>query len=506
MTEPLRLLWIILPVIPLVTGVLVMTCSYLFSRQWAFQIAAAGIAGLAASAIAATLLGLSVEGSHEIALMDSGFAIVFLYETEKLFFLWALMIPTLLSLLRLRTLSSPQMVMIFLFYLSGCTGLVVTGDIFNFFVFYELMIMGAYVLISIKGEYGASVKYMIFGAASSAIFLAGIVMLYSSGAYFSYSFIHELTGLSEINIAVAIFLFMGAFFVKGAFFPVSGWVAPCHSAANSLVSAFLASFTIFSSVLGLYYMVLLPAEAIGFTQVFSLLRGMAIATIIAGAFFLFGEDQFKRVIAASTVFSVGVVALLLSFRLYEPAFMYILVHGAYKSLLFYSYDDITQQGLRITIPLATVLLMIPVLFYTAGFSPAVTGSLKLDIPAGWYQWLKPLFIAAGGLVTAGFAKFPLGISGTLFSLPVLIAAGLLGAATVLLHHLGIPPAGSFVMELGVFFIAVPAGRLLYGRLPVLHRIDRRVFYRTLNQELLLILILLMVSWAVLFIIPVQTLR
>lgn len=95
----------------------------------------------------------------------------------------ALLIPVIFSFHRLRTLPTFSSRGIFLFYLTGCSGLVVVGDLFSFFVLYQLMIMAAYMLIAVKDQYYASITYMLFGAVSSAFFLAGIVLLYASGAY-----------------------------------------------------------------------------------------------------------------------------------------------------------------------------------------------------------------------------------------------------------------------------------------------------------------------------------
>lgn len=492
--QVLRMLWICFPFIPAAALTCSMFAQYLLHRDWSlgFCRLSAVMQIICASVITVTAATLDLP-SLMMNLMDSTISITFLYAPEKLFFLWALIIPMVLSLFKLREIDSFSMRMILLFYLTGCSGLVVTGDIFNFFVFYELMIMGAYVLISVKGAYSASVKYMIFGAASSALFLGGVVVLYASGAYFRFDFASSSAPLSETAVTIALLLFTTAFFIKGAFFPVSGWVAPCHSAANSLVSAFLASFTIFSSIIGLYYIVLLPAEALSIDGLFSLVRVLSLLTIAGGAVILFWESSFKRSIAASTVFSIGITGLLLSYRLYVPACCYVLVHGGYKSLLFHLHDDILDEGDSITIGgLSLAVLAIAVIF-AAGYSPALTGLIKeilYPLMPSWYTWL---FLFSGALVIGGFAKFRYTVVLRQMPSETVISALLLSAGAawaMFTWDLASPQLDfSLAAEAAAAAAALAAARRIYSRFTLLQNLERKSVYRNLNQELLLIVLL-----------------
>jgi len=486
-------LWILFPLVPLVTAaLLILDHSLLGDRLQGFLLPT-GI--LAQFLLGLALLLMSSSLGPEIRTLELSlwpYSILFQFDGHRPAFLVAYLIPLGLSLLKLRHLEEGNIRILFVFYLVGCSGLIVTGDIFNFYVFYELMIMGAYVLISINRDYGASVKYMVFGALSSALFLGGIVVLYGSGAGFGFQFyLHE--GISAPQQWWMLLLFFLAFGIKAAFFPLSSWVAPCHSATNSLVSAFLASFTIFSGIRGLYYMVLLPADHWGFESFFLLLRVLSLATLPAGALFLFWEKQFKRVVAASTVFTVGIIGLLLSYREWSLALMYLMVHAFYKSLLFFLSDDMEQQGDRIHFRgvLPPLFLLLGVLF-TAGLFPSLTAFLKREFLLGEALY-KSLFLVSAALVAGGFGKFRYvrdkGKSHGLFYLGAFLILG--GLYFVFPWQPLLDPwamawnsAADAAILLAAFFLAGP----LFRSLPALQGLDRTV-YGSMNRQLLYILIL-----------------
>jgi formate hydrogenlyase subunit 3/multisubunit Na+/H+ antiporter MnhD subunit len=486
------------PIVPIVCLIGAMGMKYLMRRDWTIGCIVASHSLQLLMALLITLFSTRIEGIHIFSLMRSSpIAIVFEYSREKLFFLWAFMCPLVLSLFRLKSLGSSTMRMVFLFYLSGCSGLVVTGDIFNFFVFYELMIMAAYVLISVNGEYGASVKYMLFGSVSSIVFLAGIVVLYASGAYFGFDFAGDIGQAQLSGVWLALLLFCVAFFIKGAFFPVSGWVAPCHSAANTVVSSFLASFTIFTGILGLYQLVLIPAATLGLGNFFVLVRIVSLLTIVIASFMLYWEPSLKRCIAASTVFTIGLVGLLLSFQLYEPAMYYVLMHAAYKSLLFYLYEGIETTDDQVGIGLLPALVLLVVLPLVVGVTPTVTAALKqpllIDLPA----WYKIILVASGVFVMGGFAKFHYRIAKIHRISHASVAAFLFvivyGLWTIRSFPPVIPQISYWLVEWLPLVLICIFARWIFKHITVLHRLDYKTIYHSLNQELLLVLVLLIGS-------------
>lgn len=489
-----RAVLLFFPVFPLLGNVVILAAKYLIRRDVsAAVIVAVVVAQLAAGAVLiASFVGQ--EGVFVTAISEWNYSIVFAFDARKTYFLAAYLTPLLFTLFKLHFFSTPHVRMILLFYLAGCSGLLVTGDVFTFYVFYEVMIMAAYVLIGIKGKYYASIKYMIIGASSSALFLGGVILLYASGSYFGFSFVDRVATLNEYNMNLVLLLFSTAFFVKGAFFPVSSWVSTCHTATNSLISAFLSSFTIFTGIYGLYYLVLQPAEILGFTGIFDFLRILSVTTMLLPALFLFFEPHLKRVIAGTTVFTIGFIGLMLSYRMYDVAFAYIVVHGLYKCLLFllydqFDYDDSRQDDLRVSGSWKALAICGLGVLFTTGFYPALTYVLKYQF-VGAHGAYRLAVYASMFLVLGAFFKFRYQVvekkENPLFYLTFL---GLFAVYYLAFPYALQVPGITFLVDLAVMGGALVFARPLYYRLSILARMDTRIFFRNLNYELLYIVVL-----------------
>lgn len=420
-------------------------------------------------------------------------AIGFAFDRSRLFFLAAYLVPLALSLFRLRRLDTYGLRIVFLFYLSGCSGLLVTGDVFNFFVFYEVMIMAAYVLIAARRLFFASVKYMLFNAISSLLLLAGIIVLYASGATFGMGYAPEAAGWERGNQVWLLALFTSAFLVKGAFFPVSGWVAGCHSATHGVISAFLGSFTIFTGMFGLVRLVLEPAAALGIEAPFVLLQFLSWVTLAAAAGFMFFETEWKRIVAGSTVLSMGLIGLLFSVGLREQALVYVAVHAIFKSGMFYLLDDVRVEGLEIRARRRALALTAGGVLFTVGAFPTAGYFLKAPLldshPACRALFLGILFVSA-----SSFFKFRL-----LADRERLEGGGLSWsgpAVAVLLASVAFLSAGSrlrpsaMLIELAVLAAAAWCAPSMFGALRRWALVDRRFVFGNLNRELFYALVLL----------------
>ena len=493
-----RTMLFFLPVIPLLGNVFILLGKYALRRDISLGVVVAVVLAQLTAGAVLILSFVNYEGTYTAAVSQWNYSIIFAFDSNKTYFVAAYMTPLLFTLFRLHLLPGPYPRMIYLFYLAGCSGLLVTGDVFTFYVFYEVMIMAAYVLIGIKGKYFASIKYMIIGASSSALFLGGVILLYASGEYFGFAYVDNLSRLNSYNVRLILLLFSSAFFVKGAFFPVSAWVSTCHTATNSLISAFLSAFTIFTGIYGLYYLVLVPADALGFDAIFQFLRILSLVTMLVPALFLFFEPHLKRVIAGTTVFTIGFIGLMLSYRMYTVAFFYIVVHGLYKTLLFllydhFEYDDTRQDELRFGGTKAAFGITALAVLFTTGFYPALTYALKYQF-VGSVPGYRVVVYASMFLVLGAFFKFRYRLvskrENNLFYITVL--------ALFAVYYATFPfspgiPGVSFLTDVAVLLAAVFGSRWLFFRLERFSRLDTTFVFRNLNVELLLIVVLFFVE-------------
>ncbi len=485
-----KYLIILFPLIP-VFGVTVSLLVKYFAKR---DISTAVIA---ANSVLQVLTGLYLiqyfrgyDGLYRIVLSEWKHSIEFSFDQYRIFFLLAFLVPSFLTFFHYRKFTSFNIRTIFLFYLTGCSGLLVTGDIFNFYIFYEVMIMAAYVLIAVNRKYYASIKYMIFGAASSAIFLAGIILLYASGSYFSYSFLARLGEFDPDNIRLVLILFSIAFFIKGAFFPVSGWVATCHSATNAIVSSFLGSFTIFSGIFGLFYFVILPAESLGYHNILLFIRIISVLTMLVPALILFFEPDFKRCIAGSTVFTIGFIGLLLASGAYYLALFYMVVHAVYKSYMFLVYDDLVIENFNLYGNVKTIIIVMISILFTVGFFPSIPYFIKYNFVAeqGFY---KILTYVSMSLMLGSFLKFRFMVSKIKISKRFYYIFPLIMLGLYLLSPFPYSNAGYFlIFDLMMIFLIMIAAKAVYSRLDFMSCLDTKYLYINMNYELLYIVVLI----------------
>ena len=484
------LLLILFPLIPFILFAVSMGVKYILGRDISSGIIAVNAFLQVLTGILLVYYFRGYEGLYSFSLSEWKYSIEFSFDQYRIYFLIAFLIPSFFTLFHYRKFTNFNIRCIFLFYMAGCSGLIVTGDIFNFYIFYEVMIMAAYVLIAINRKYYASIKYMIFGAASSAIFLAGIILLYASGSYFSYSSLQRIGDFNPNNIHFVFLLFSIAFFVKGAFFPVSGWVATCHSATNSIVSAFLSSFTIFSGIMGLFYFVILPAESLGYDNFLSFIALLSILTMLIPALILFFEPDFKRCIAGSTVFTIGVIGLLLANGSYLPALFYLIVHAVYKSYLFLVYDDLVIEKMNIYGNYKTIILVLIAIVFTAGLFPTIPYFIKYHLTFG-NSLYKIITYLAMTLMLGSFLKFHYFASKIkVNSLFYLLFPLLIGGLYLLNPLPYLNPGYYLTIDALMIVFVILFAREIYRKGIFLSCLDTKYFYINMNYELLYVVILI----------------
>ncbi len=122
-----------------------------------------------------------------------------------------------------------------LFMLVGVNGAFTTGDIFNMFVFFEVLLMASYVLIVLGGEkrqLRESIKYILVNVISSAFFVVAIALLYSVIGTLNMADISvKITEIGQPGIITVIaILFLLVFGIKGAIFPLYFWLPGAYAA------------------------------------------------------------------------------------------------------------------------------------------------------------------------------------------------------------------------------------------------------------------------------------
>jgi NADH-quinone oxidoreductase subunit M len=210
--------------------------------------------------------------------------------------------------------------MLFLFLETGMLGVFMTLDLLIFFVFWEIGLVPMYFLINQWGSANkdyASLKFMIYTMGGSLGLLLGIQLLGALFGTFDLAVITAkwttaqgfLLGFPISTVKAMVFWgFVIAFAVKVPIWPFHTWLPDAHTEAPTAGSMILAGVLLKLGAYGFLRLVLplYPVEAKHFAGALALL---ATAAIVFGAFGSFGQTDFKRLVAYSSVNHMGFVVL-----------------------------------------------------------------------------------------------------------------------------------------------------------------------------------------------------
>lgn len=194
------------------------------------------------------------------------------------------------------------------FLLLGLNGAFLTGDVFNLYVWFEIIIISSFVLISIGGEKNqleGAIKYFTLNFFGSLIFLTALGVIYGlTGSLNMADIALKIKDIdSQVLIDISAVLFLTAFSIKSAVFPLNFWLPASYHTPPSAVSA------IFSGLLtkvGVY--ALLRMMTLIFPQdefLLNLLLILSVLTIISGSFGAVIQNNIKKVFSYLIICHIG---------------------------------------------------------------------------------------------------------------------------------------------------------------------------------------------------------
>jgi proton-translocating NADH-quinone oxidoreductase chain N len=229
--------------------------------------------------------------------------------------------------------------MLVLTLLTGATGMVLTGDIFNLFVFFEILSLSSYALTGYNRDRGgteAAIKYLIQGSIGSAFILIGIALLYGiTGTLNMADIAAHITGADPTLLFMAMSLLIVGFGVEAALFPLNAWLPDAHSSAPSSVSAILSGIAIETGAYAVARIVYTVFDSHGIMLILAIL---GVITLLLGEMSAFRQkDDIKRLLAYSSIGQMGLI--MLAFGIASDAGVFaalfqLVSHTLAKSLLF----------------------------------------------------------------------------------------------------------------------------------------------------------------------------
>ncbi|OYT27656.1 MAG: cation:proton antiporter [Candidatus Altiarchaeales archaeon ex4484_96] len=309
--------------------------------------------------------------------------------------------------------------------LTGLLGIVVTGDIFNLYVFLEISSLSAYALIALgekRQALTASFKYLILGTIAASFILIGIGFLYAVTGTLNMAdmslHLEELYG-SRVVHAAAVLIVVGLS-IKIALFPLHSWLPNAYTHAPSTVSALIAALM---SKVGAYMMIRLLYDVftinffIETMPVGEILSWTAAIAIIAGSISAIAQKNIKRMLAYSSISQIGYIVLgigLANTAGLTGSLLHILNHALMKGCLFLAVGAIIYKtGIKNIGDFNGLGKKMP---YTMAFF-AIASLSMVGVPplcgffSKWYlalgsieagRWIFALVILSSSLLNAGY--------------------------------------------------------------------------------------------------------
>lgn len=256
----------------------------------------------------------------------------------------------------------------FLNFLRGAFyGLIVSNDIFNIFIFIEIISIISSIMIIYKKDgfsIRAGIYYLLFNSIGMIFYLLALIIIYTSiGTLALPGLVNlEMNFLNKIAIGL-IFVSLG---VKSAFFPVYNWLPRAHSAAPSSISALLSGVLVKTGFIVLIKIM----NYVNLNFYFEFFTFLGIFTAISGLVFAISQNDVKLVLAFSTISQSGLilVGIVGTGILHVGGILHLINHVFFKSLLFLTIGIIIEkynirkvdklQGVFKQLPVVSAMLII----------------------------------------------------------------------------------------------------------------------------------------------------
>jgi multicomponent Na+:H+ antiporter subunit D len=288
---------------------------------------------------------------------------------------------------------------LFFFLLMGVNGAFITGDLFNLYVWFEVMLMSSFVMIALGGERSqveGAIKYVVLNLLSSMLFLSAVGLTYNLvGTLNMADLAVRLPGTqASSQVSLIAMLFLVAFGIKSAIFPLFFWLPASYHTPPVAITALFSGLLTKVGVYALFRVfTLLFVQDIAYTHTIILV--IAGFTMVTGVFGAAAQTDFRRLLSFHIISQIGY--LLMGLGLFTQgslaASLYFMVH---------------------------VILVKTALFLVAGIVDQMEGSFNLKILGGIYAnrfWAALLFLlpalSLAGLppLSGFFAKLALVITG-----------------------------------------------------------------------------------------------
>ena len=321
-----------------------------------------------------------------------------------------------------------------LIFLAGITGFCLTGDIFDMFVWFELMGVAAYALTAYRpeerGPIQGALNFAITNSVGAYLSLSGIALIYGRTGALNMAQIGTAIARHPTDrlVVVAFLLIIAALLIKGAIVPFHFWLADAHAVAPTPVCVLFSGVMVELGLYGIarvYWSMF--GQALGHRAAIShVFLALGLVTALTGALFCFRERHIKRLLAFSTISHVGMfltgIALLTPLGLAGAA-VYVIGHALVKAALFLCTGIVLHRLSSVNEPhlhgRGRHLKITGIVFTLAGLGLAGLPPFAIFVGKGWIEasaglhglaWVTAIMIICSMLAAGPCCGSPAGCS------------------------------------------------------------------------------------------------
>jgi multicomponent K+:H+ antiporter subunit D len=281
------------------------------------------------------------------------------------------------------------------FLLMGLNGAFLTGDLFNLFVFFEVLLAASYGLLlhgSGTVRVKASLHYVAVNLVASALFLVGIAMVYGITGTLNMADLPGRIALLDPGeralFSAGAAILGGAFLIKAGVWPLNFWLPAAYTAASSPVGALFALMTKVGVYAALRIGTLLASADVETSFIDVGLFYGGTATVAFGIVGTLSAHQLGRIVSFAVVTSTGIIFMALGLRmpgLTAPMLLY-LASSALATSAFFMLNGLAQRMRNVPVREAADVAPLPdVIYHGFGLRPAdplsPTDEVGVAIPA-----------------------------------------------------------------------------------------------------------------------------
>lgn len=293
----------------------------------------------------------------------------------------------------------------------GMCGMIITGDVFNLYVYLEVMSLSGYGLIAIGGRKSmlAAFRYLLIGTIGASLYLLGVGYLYAMTGTLNMAdlAVRVAQHLNSPLFALAVACFVIGFGIKMALFPLHGWQPDAytyaHPGAAALIAGIMSKVPSYAMIRFLFYMFGVTNPVVA--SVLNVIGILGVAGILIGSIMALAQYDFRRMLAYSSVAQIGYIAIGIAMgNMYGfiGAVLHIINHAFMKSALFlviggveYRFGEVNLYrlgGLNKKMTLSTITVTLASLSMI-GLPPTAGFFSKYYLMLGAYTGAQYFYIA-----------------------------------------------------------------------------------------------------------------